>query len=108
MRLPNPDPIYTIPANFRRIASGIAKKNGITIEQVGVLVLIRAYGEVTQIGGAKLAGYHKEHWRGLLLGLVELGYLDVEINYKAENLYFLSSKGDYLIRGYTILMRRAI
>lgn len=107
MRIGDPDPIYTVTANSRRILSRIAKKHGLTLEQVTMLIFLKSEGESTQQNGNKKSGYHRETWRRIVISLVDLGFVDVDTSEK-EYVYFLSPKGDYVMRGYSLLMRRAL
>lgn len=109
MRLPDPDPIYTIPSKTRLIGKSLAKKHGITYDQLLILVWFRSVGQATQAEGKEKAGYHNgEVFRQLLTQMVKTGFVGVQEDSKDLNIYYLSKKGDYVIRGYSLLMRRAL
>lgn len=108
MRIGEPDPIYTLPSSVRKVVTDLSKKHGLTYDQFLVLVYLRGSGQITQSEGKEGAGYNPESFRKLLTSLVDAGLVDVEENTKGENLYYLSSKGDYIVRGYSLLVRRAM
>lgn len=107
MRIGEPDPIYTVPSRVRRIVTDLSKKHNLTYDQFLVLIYLRGVGETTQTEGKERAGYNPEGFRRLLTSLVDVGLVDVDTTGE-ERKYYLSSKGDYLVRGYTILMNRAV
>lgn len=99
--------IYAVPSNYKRIARQTAKNNNITDLSISVLIYLSWYGSCTHEQLRAGLVISKARMLSTMTELVNKGFVDVDDSNKIL-VYNINSAGEYVMRGYALLIRRAI